>query len=399
MKRNVLIVDDDNAFRLSLADALTEFSEEFSTLTASNGKEALETLRSIPVSVLVTDLKMPVMDGFSLLAQLNRYGSKVPVIVMTAHATEEARRRLTQMGLCDCLEKPIDFHELVAAILGALKENGDRRIHGVLLPAFLQLVEMEKRTITLNAEFKGKRGRLFFREGRVVGAECGVLAGAEAALEIIRWNEAVIDVRPGCPRTDDQVGKGLGSLLMEAYNGRPAETELVVGEELLDVECAAFDDDTLTITGNPDEVPAEHSDETDEDAGITLDIESTAMEEDMSEMRNTLNLFTKLDGVLAACLVGRDGFLLDSSARSQIDTEMIGAIASAGFGSAESMGRQLGQGNIVLNMMEFEQGPVLFSPVGDEAFVVIVADTSANLGMIRLKLKKHAADLVGAVFA
>ncbi|NTW60602.1 MAG: dynein regulation protein LC7, partial [Nitrospirae bacterium] len=58
-----------------------------------------------------------------------------------------------------------------------------------------------------------------------------------------------------------------------------------------------------------------------------------------------------------------------------------------------SMGRQLDKGLMQISMIEFEQGPVMLSPIGEDAFLVIVADKDANLGMIRLKLKKHSGEL------
>ena len=114
---------------------------------------------------------------------------------------------------------------------------------------------------------------------------------------------------------------------------------------------------------------------------------------EMTEIQKILAEFTNIEGVHTACLVGRDGFLLDSLARSGIDAEMIGAIASSGFGSAESMGTQLGQGNLSMTMFEFENGPVMFAPVGDDAFLVIVADQETNLGWIRISIKKNSAKI------
>ncbi len=110
----------------------------------------------------------------------------------------------------------------------------------------------------------------------------------------------------------------------------------------------------------------------------------------MTEIQKILAEFTSIEGVHTACLVGRDGFLLDSLARSGIDAEMIGAIASSGFGSAESMGNQLGQGDLRMTMFEFANGPVMFAPVGEDAFLVIVADQETNLGWIRISIKKNA---------
>ena len=109
----------------------------------------------------------------------------------------------------------------------------------------------------------------------------------------------------------------------------------------------------------------------------------------MTEVQKILAEFTNIDGVHTACLVGRDGFLLDSLARTGIDAEMISAIASSGFGSAESMGNQLGQGDLNMTMLEYTEGPVLFAPVGSEAFLVIVADKDTNLGWIRIAIKKN----------
>ena len=113
----------------------------------------------------------------------------------------------------------------------------------------------------------------------------------------------------------------------------------------------------------------------------------------MTDIQKILAEFTNIDGVHTACLVGRDGFLLDSIARTGIDAEMIGAIASSGFGSAESMGNQLGQGDLTMTMLEYNEGPVMFSPVGSEAFLVIVADQDTNLGWIRIAIKKNSAKI------
>ena len=119
--------------------------------------------------------------------------------------------------------------------------------------------------------------------------------------------------------------------------------------------------------------------------------EQTILTEDfaMTEIQTILAEFTNIEGVHTACLVGRDGFLLDSLARTGIDAEMIAAIASSGFGSAESMGNQLGQGFLRMTMFEFENGPVMFAPVGEEAILVIVADQDTNLGWIRMSIKKN----------
>jgi len=127
--------------------------------------------------------------------------------------------------------------------------------------------------------------------------------------------------------------------------------------------------------------------------GVKVAARLTAKEANMATTREILSELAKLESIEAVCLVARDGFLLDSIARKGIDREMIGAIASSGFGASDSMGRQLEKGTVQISMIEFEKGPVMLAPIGADAFLVIVADKDANLGMIRLKLKKHSHDL------
>jgi len=60
------------------------------------------------------------------------------------------------------------------------------------------------------------------------------------------------------------------------------------------------------------------------------------------------------------------------------------------------MGNQLGKGQLSMSMIEYDEGPVMLSPIGEDAFLVVVADKDANLGMIRLKIKKHTGDIVAS---
>lgn len=119
----------------------------------------------------------------------------------------------------------------------------------------------------------------------------------------------------------------------------------------------------------------------------------------MSGTKEVLDIFVNIDGVVAACFVGRDGFLLESSARTNIDPEMVAAIAATGFGAAESMGRQLGKGGLSMCLMEYESGPVMICPAGSDGAAVIVAEKNANVGMIRLQLKRQVSVLESTLVA
>ena len=397
--KNVLIVDDERYFLLSLVEGLGTYAADFNTLTAENGKKAVDVLNKTGIDLVVTDLKMPEMDGFELLAFMTKNYPAIPVIVMTAYCTPEIKTRLDMIGSFKLLEKPLDFKELVDYIFAELSNISKGYIRGITLPAFLQLVEMEKKTCTLTIRSRGRRGFLYFSDGALMDADNGKDHQEKAALDIVCWDEAEIEISSVCREKNRNIPTTLSHLLLEGFRLKDEEKR----------ECSnggnpVYGGNPATLSGPEDfsSILPDSSDHAGSDAGqrksdgVKTKKEGMTKEEAMASANDILIEFSKLQGVDAVCLVGRDGFLLDSISRTGIDTEMIGAIASSGFGSAESMGRQLGKGVMSISMIEFDKGPVMFSPVGDDAFLVIVAERDSNLGMIRLKLKKHSAELATA---
>ena len=111
--KNILLVDDEKAFLLSLSEGLSSCEEDFQVFTADNGKKALEALKNGPrIDVLVTDLKMPEMDGFELLENIRNDYSGIRVIVLTAFITPDIEGQIRAIGDYACMEKPLEFDEL-----------------------------------------------------------------------------------------------------------------------------------------------------------------------------------------------------------------------------------------------------------------------------------------------
>ncbi len=400
--KNVLIVDDEKYFLLSLVEGLSQYANTFRTVTAENGRAAITVLGSTSVDLVVTDLNMPELDGFGLLAHMSKFQPGVPVIVMTAYCTPEIKRKLADFGSLKILEKPLEFTDLVESILAELTSNSGSYLRGITLPAFLQLLEMERKTCTLRIRSKGRVGFLCLRDGQLLEADNGHGRGDEAALDIISWDETEIEISSVCKIKEARIKASLGYLLMEAFRLKderersralaadaPDSESLAAGEPELDLRPAP----AVAQEPQPGPVPAPVSAAEPPPAEAPT---TQSKEESMATIKELLTEFTKLQGVNAVCLVGRDGFLLESIAKTGFDAEMIGAIASSGFGTSESMGRQLGKGAMLMSMIEFDDGPVLFSPVGADAIFVIIADKDANLGMVRMKLKKHTGDLAAA---
>jgi len=120
LMKHVLIVEDEKTVQLTLLDGLRKYEKEFRVLTAENGVVAKEVLEKLPVDLVVTDLKMPGMDGFELLSLIRKNHPYIPVIVMTAFGNPELEKWLESVGIFAYLEKPVDFTELTNKILSAL---------------------------------------------------------------------------------------------------------------------------------------------------------------------------------------------------------------------------------------------------------------------------------------
>jgi len=387
--KNILIVDDEKSFLSSLVFGFESYAADFNTMTAENGKKAVEAMQSRDIDLVVTDLKMPEMDGFELLAYLSRTHPGIPVIVMSAYCTSEIKTMLRDRGAFTILEKPIDFQDLVNKIFLGLEAVSEGFIQGITLPAFLQLVEMEKKTCTLRIESHGEKGLLYFQDGVLIDAETDKEQHESAACTIGCWEDARIEIESFCRKKIRQINKPLNYILMEGYRIKDERERQSVGRT------SSFADDGVDA-GLEDLWPLAQGIFEDEKTLEERIHEPDTKEKKMAQTKEILNELAKLQGVDAVCLVARDGFLLDSISRTGTDTEMIAAIASSGFGASEAMGRQIEKGAMIISMIEFEKGPVMFSPIGDDAFLVIIAGKEGNLGMIRLKIKKYCGELAMA---
>jgi DNA-binding response OmpR family regulator len=123
MMVKVLIVDDDAAIRRMLTVAL---ENDFEILSASNGLEALEKNIINQPSVIISDLKMPIMDGFELLAKISNLNRPTPVIIMTGKRyipAEDDHWLKSRLAFRGMIKKPFDLKELRSKIEAVLKAS------------------------------------------------------------------------------------------------------------------------------------------------------------------------------------------------------------------------------------------------------------------------------------
>ena len=122
---NVLVVEDEvNILRL-MEIRLTKSG--FNVFTATNGKEAIDVVKKGDTDLIVADVMMPVMDGFTMVENLRADGVAIPIILVTAKESIDDKRSGFNYGADDYMVKPIDHEELVLRINAILKRADIRR--------------------------------------------------------------------------------------------------------------------------------------------------------------------------------------------------------------------------------------------------------------------------------
>jgi DNA-binding NtrC family response regulator len=117
----VLVVDDDESLRQVMRMQLEEMGYE--TLEASTGAAALEVLAAEPVSLVITDYRMPGMSGLELLGRVRAAWPLVPVIMITAYGSIGNAVEAIKAGAFDYITKPIDFEQLALVVRRALEHH------------------------------------------------------------------------------------------------------------------------------------------------------------------------------------------------------------------------------------------------------------------------------------
>lgn len=118
---NILIVDDEQSYRQLLS--LVFEAEGNKIRTAMNGRQALEMLQAEPADVIISDVKMPDMDGIEMLRAVRETQPDLGVILMTAFASVETAREAFKLGADDFIQKPFDVEELKLIVKKTLEKQ------------------------------------------------------------------------------------------------------------------------------------------------------------------------------------------------------------------------------------------------------------------------------------
>jgi len=220
--KTVLVVDDDDAVRAVLESSLPAHLERFSVATARNGSEAIEVLRSRPIDVLVTDVSMPVMDGFDLLAYVRNHHPNLPVVVMSVMAPDAVRDGAPSLGILRIVRKPTSPAEIARQVREAQADVVKGRMSDVPLDTLLRLMKLERKSCSLFVRSGDEKGRLHFLSGDLVNAYAFGLdvEGDAAARHLLALDTVNIDFERSLHNHERKIHTPLETLLLEVATKR-----------------------------------------------------------------------------------------------------------------------------------------------------------------------------------
>jgi DNA-binding response OmpR family regulator/predicted regulator of Ras-like GTPase activity (Roadblock/LC7/MglB family) len=272
----ILLVDYDTNLLRSLADSLAYYRDTFKILTAESGERAIVIIANQRVNLVLTELRMPDMDGFEIIDWMNMHHPSIPVLVMSELFTSRVRQHLEEVGVFRTIQKPANFQDVADAITAGLQrvfQGGT--LGGISVGSFLQLMEAEEKTTLVEVRTQeGQRGFMFFDQGRLIDAVYGENQGEKAAIELLTWRNTEIRYRDvPQAKIKQKISTGLMSLLMEASR---LEDEGLVKKSVLDSDPGARIMGRIAGGGAPAE-----EDEDVLDAGPISDVAVDALVQDL----------------------------------------------------------------------------------------------------------------------
>ncbi len=148
-KETILIIDDEESVRRTLADVMRD--EGYEVVTAASGKEGIDLLREAQPSLALLDIAMPEMDGIETLRRMRDIRPDMPVIMITGHGTIETAVKTTKMGAYDFMVKPPELAHLTLVVKHGLEEFRLREENESLKRSIERRSEIVGESDTINA--------------------------------------------------------------------------------------------------------------------------------------------------------------------------------------------------------------------------------------------------------
>jgi CheY-like chemotaxis protein len=233
-RQSLLVVDGDPKSLRVMEVSLRKAG--FSVTTAVNGLDALEKVAISPPDLIISDTKMPVMDGFLFCRKLKdeQKWASIPFVFLTNLKAIEDKVKGLELGVDDYLTKPIYIKEIITRVKILLQKKDQDRLQGrdqkekarfagslndMGVVDLIQTIEIGRKTGVIHfssSDKPPKTGSIYCRNGKVIDAKLGKLEGEKAVYRLLLWNNGSFEIDfQASLKHADRISLSSQGLLME----------------------------------------------------------------------------------------------------------------------------------------------------------------------------------------
>src|SRR4030067_2856324 len=174
-----------------MARSLSKEKDNYEVMIANNGREALNLLKKNKIDLVISDIRMPDINGLHLLVTIKKEYPKTKVIIMTAYGSADVQKEANQRGSLYYVEKPFEISDLRKIIIDLIgkKKGFQGKVIGLQLTDIIQINCLSRLTTALIITRNGEKGVIYVNEGEIIHAECGEQKGTDAFYKSLSWQE------------------------------------------------------------------------------------------------------------------------------------------------------------------------------------------------------------------
>jgi DNA-binding NarL/FixJ family response regulator len=224
-RHKILILDDDADWLALCRELLATLPSRPEILTANNAKRALALLETEKIRLLISDLKMPRIDGLQMISIVRRRFPELRTVVLSGLEDEEYRSRAYALGVdlfwlkTEMQSNLKLFNECLESLLGQSDREGDAGFRGIQSKSLMDIIQMEclSRSSTVLRITRGPLvARLWIQDGELIDAEAEGACGEAAFYRLLAWKAGTFENLPAEPDRERTIQKPVNALLLES---------------------------------------------------------------------------------------------------------------------------------------------------------------------------------------
>ncbi|MEM1158107.1 MAG: response regulator [Verrucomicrobiota bacterium] len=189
----IILIEDDDTLLKAYINLLEDRIPEYELLTCNHGALGLKAVQEQRPSLVITDLRLPDIDGLQILSEATSRHPDVPIIVVSGFfGLDQIKDTIGSSGNITFISKPFDSKIFASYVETLLSTEADSTINGISLLNIIQMIAADQKSCYLELHDGEKSGVVSFTEGEVRFARTGEYRGTDAVMKISEWEAPMI---------------------------------------------------------------------------------------------------------------------------------------------------------------------------------------------------------------